>query len=631
MNLRISLIFCLLFASFGAIAQKELVKVFPLNPEIGQKVTISFLPKVSVIAPPELVFSYSNFFEMPNVLPLVKNGESWETSFVVPRYAKYASFYIKQDNVIYKIDDKNHYEIIFHKDGKPVFDTYLYKSYSMAAQMGKSDSTKIRVNQLIAKELEIYPDNYAAKLNQLANAMAQDKPNAKAYLKTALEVIDKKLNENPTDMGNINQVTMGYLIIGENARMDTLKTYIKQKYPNSEVAFEYAYEEAYKTKDELAKVKKLENLLENLLTYKQLGENSTPSSIHQQLFEYYAKQKNESLALMHARGVVALKNPYLPENLKEVAVTLSNYNLALDTALKYAKAALANVNDYPFGVLRYFPAYGYIPGYVANRDDLIAAQKGEILSIIGSIYVRQKKYDLAEQTLKQAMLLSKNIAVYQNLAYLYEQTNQPKLAFDSYRKILLKNPIDSVMLLNFKRNYLAYNGNITGYSKQLELMQQDWEKQSLPQLHANKLNIKAPDFSNVFNMKGELVDPETLKGKIIIIDFWATWCVPCIEGFPYMQKVYEQFKDQKDVVFMITNSGSKNSLQDAQNWVKQNNFSFPFYYNDRKLAEAFGINTIPSTFLIDQKGTIKYKTVGFEGSIMQAKLALQIKDLLSGQ
>jgi peroxiredoxin len=82
---------------------------------------------------------------------------------------------------------------------------------------------------------------------------------------------------------------------------------------------------------------------------------------------------------------------------------------------------------------------------------------------------------------------------------------------------------------------------------------------------------------------------------------------------------------------MITNSGSKNSLQDAQNWVKQNNFSFPFYYNDRKLAEAFGINTIPSTFLIDKTGTIKYKTVGFEGPIMQAKLALQIKDLIGGQ
>lgn len=631
MNLRISLIIFFLFTSSGAIAQKELVKVLPLNPEIGQRVTIIFVPPVVAIATPELVFSYSNFFEMPNALPMVKKGENWEASFVVPRYAKYASFYIKQGNLIYKIDNQNHYEIIFYKDGKPVFDTYLYKSYSMATQMGKSDSTKIRVNQLIAKELEIHPDNYAAKLNQLANAMAQDKPNAKAYLKSALEIIDKKLNENPTDMGNINQVTMGYLIIGENARMDTLKTYIKQKYPNSEVAFEYAYEEAYKTKDELAKVKKLENLLENLLTYKQLGENSTPSSIHQHLFEYYAKQKNEHLALLHARGFVKLKNPYLPKNLKEVAITLSNYNLALDTALKYAKEALANVNDYPFGLLRYFPAYGYIPSYVANKDNLIAEQKGEILSIIGSIYARQKKYDLAEQTLKQAVLLSKNITVYQNFAHLYEQTNRPKLAFDSYRKILLQNPVDSTMLLNFRKNYLAYNGKITGYSNQLELMQQDWEKQNLPKIQANKLSIKAPDFSNVFNMKGELVDSETLKGKIIIIDFWATWCVPCIEGFPYMQKVYEQFKDQKDVVFMITNSGSKNSLQDAQNWVKQNNFSFPFYYNDRKLAEAFGINTIPSTFLIDKTGTIKYKTVGFEGPIMQAKLALQIKDLIGGQ
>ena len=95
-----------------------------------------------------------------------------------------------------------------------------------------------------------------------------------------------------------------------------------------------------------------------------------------------------------------------------------------------------------------------------------------------------------------------------------------------------------------------------------------------------------------------------------------------------MQKVYDQFKENKDVVFMIMNSGSKNTLQDAQNWVKQNNFTFPIYYNDRKLAEAFEVNTIPSTFLIDKTGKIQYKTVGFEGPIMQAKLALEIKDLI---
>lgn len=626
MNLRYRFLFCLLLITLPGFAQQNLVQIVPTKPQIGDKVTISFNQKDQQLdQTPTFVFSYSNFFEMPNTLPLIKNGEVWQTSFVVPRYAKYASFYIKQGDSIYKPSSKKHYEIVFYKQDKPVFDTYLYKSYSLAAQMGKSDSLKIKTNELINKELELYPNNYAARLKLLSNKMADDKPNAQRYLKEGLALVEKKLNENPTQMGNINQVTMGYLILGENKKIDTLKTMLLKKYPKSEVAYEYLYEDAYKTKDDLERVKKLEKLL----AYQTEGESSSQSGIHQNLFEYYAKQKDEKKALAHARVVASVKNPWLPKEIKELATTLADQNLALDTAKMYAEKALAMVNDYPFGVIRYFPEYGYIPGYVANKSALIENQKGEILSIIGKIYVAQKKYDLAEETLKKAMMLSKNIAVYHNLAYLYEQTKQPKLAFDAYRKILLQMPVDSAMLANFKRNYLAYNGKVEGFDKELVLMQQDWEKQTLPKLHATKLNAPTPAFNEVYDMNGKLVNPELLKGKVVIVDFWATWCVPCIEGFPYMQKVYNQYKDNKDVIFMIMNSGSKNSLQDAIAWVKQNNFTFPFYYNDRKLAEAFNITTIPSTFIIDRAGNVRYKTVGFEGPIMEPKLMLEIKDLLS--
>ncbi len=621
MNLRYLLLLCFCLIGFSSNAQRELVQLSPAKPQIGEKLTISFVKNTQVA--PNLLLSYSNLYELPTIIPLTKNGDHWETSFVVPRYAKYASFYIKQGDSVFRPDLKNHYEIIFYKNEKPVFDTYLYKSYSLAAQMGKSDSIKIIANELLAKERSLYPDNYAAKLRELANLMADDKPNANAYLKQALKVIDDKLNEKPTDMGNVNQVTMGYLIMGENARLDTLREQLLKKYPNSEVAFEFLYEQAYKTKNEAERIKKLEQLL----NFKTDGENSTLSGVHQNLFEYYAKLKDEKKALLHARGVAKVQNPWLARELKELASNLAENNLALDTAKMYAEKALAMVDTYPLGVIRYFPEYGYIPGYVANRNALIEEQRGEILSIIGSIYVRQKKYDLAEKTLKEAMVLSKNIAVYHNLAYLYEQTKRPKLAFDSNRKILLQMPLDSAVLQHFKKNYIAYNGNAVGFEAQITALQEDWEKLNLPKLQAGKLNIDAPVFSNVYDMKGKLVDPAVLKGKVIVLDFWATWCVPCIEGFPYMQRVYNQYKNQNDVVFMIMNSGSKNTLQDAISWVKQNKFTFPIYYNDRKLAEAFSVNTIPSTFLIDKNGKIRYKTVGFEGPIMQAKLALQIKDL----
>ncbi|MEJ5994208.1 redoxin domain-containing protein [Pedobacter sp. Du54] len=624
MILRYSFLIFLLCIGFSSVAQKELIKIDPAKPEIGQTLTISFNAKNKVVAP-ILVFSYSNFFEMPNSLPLQLNGEQWQTSFLVPRYAKYASFYIKQGDSIYRPDSKNHYEIVFYKQDKPVFDTYLYKSYSLAAQMGRTaDSLKIKTNQFIEKEIELYPNNYAAKLKLLANKMADDKANASSYLREGLALVDKKLQENPTQMGNINQVTMGYLILGQNALIDTLRDMLLKKYPKSEVAYEFLYEQAYKTKNEAEKIKKLENLL----GYQTEGESSSLSGIHQNLFEYYAKQKNEHKALLHARGVASVKNPWLAKELKELASTLTVNGLALDSARMYAERALSMVNDYPFGVIRYFPEYNYIPGYVANRPALIEEQKGEILSIIGNIYVRQKKYALAEKTLTESMALSKNIEVYHNLAYLYEQTNRPKLAFDAYRKILLKMPVDSLMVQNFRRTYISYTGKADGFDQQLLSLQHDWEKDNLPKLQSSKVNEAAPIFTNVYDMQGKLVDPTLLKGKVVVLDFWATWCVPCIEGFPYMQKVYDQYKSNPNIVFMIMNSGSKNTLQDAIAWVKQNKFTFPIYYNDRKLAEAFNVTTIPSTFIIDKAGIIQYKTVGFEGPIMQPKLALEIKDLL---
>lgn len=623
MKFAIRLFVFLVAAGFSVNAQQQLVSISPQKPELGDQLTITFQGD-SGGEQPVLVFSYSNFFELPNQLSMEKSGQLWKTTFQVPRYAKYASFYIKQGDRIFQPDSKAHYELVFYKDSLPVFDTYLYKSYSLQAQMGKSDSLRILGNRLIEKELELYPNNYAAKLRLLANKMTDDKANYAVYLAEGLKIVKAKFAENPTQMGNINQVTMGYLILGQNAQIDTLKELILAKYPNSEVAFEYLYEQAYKTKDEKERVSKLERLLD----YKTNGESSTQSGIHQQLFEYYAKQKQEKKALFHARHVASVQNPWLPKELKELAVVLTENNLALDTARMYANKALSSVEDYPFGVIRYFPEYGYIPGYAANKPALVKAQRGEILSVIGSIAVQQKKYEAAERTLLEALSLSKNQAVYRNLAYLYEQTNRPKLAFDTYRAMLLQMPVDPLIQQKLQDNFKRFAAPGADFNKELEAVQTDWEKQNIAKLRATKLNYPSPVFDQVFDMQGKPVSPDFFKGKVLVLDFWATWCVPCIEGFPCMQQVYDQYKDNPNVVFMVMNSGSKNSLQDAVNWVKQNKFTFPFYYNDRKLAEAFQITTIPSTFIIDQMGKIRYKTVGFEGPLMQAKLALSIKDVL---
>ena len=117
-----------------------------------------------------------------------------------------------------------------------------------------------------------------------------------------------------------------------------------------------------------------------------------------------------------------------------------------------------------------------------------------------------------------------------------------------------------------------------------------------------------------------------LKNKIVVLDFWATWCVPCMKEMPYLQLAYDKYKNNPDVVFMVINSGSKNELSDAQNWWGIKKYDFPVYYNkDRGIGEKLGFNVIPATYVIDKNNRMRFKTIGFEGPIIAHKIPAAIE------
>ena len=119
------------------------------------------------------------------------------------------------------------------------------------------------------------------------------------------------------------------------------------------------------------------------------------------------------------------------------------------------------------------------------------------------------------------------------------------------------------------------------------------------------------------------------KGKVTIVSFWATWCVPCMKEMPYLQAVYDKYKDNPKVMFMVINTGSDNTLADAQKWNGNKKYGFPVYYTDeKKLGERFGFNVIPSTFIINPDGYIQFRNVGFEGPAVEHTLKTAIDLLL---
>ncbi len=135
------------------------------------------------------------------------------------------------------------------------------------------------------------------------------------------------------------------------------------------------------------------------------------------------------------------------------------------------------------------------------------------------------------------------------------------------------------------------------------------------------LDTKAPSY-HVTDSQGNKVSSEDLLGKVLVIDFWATWCGPCKKSFPSMNKALKKYQDDPNVKFLFVHTFEREAapLAAAQEYLDQNNYAFPLYmdYQNKEtklnpMAAAFQVNAIPTKIIIDPNGQIRFRITGFSG------------------
>jgi cytochrome c biogenesis protein CcmG, thiol:disulfide interchange protein DsbE len=110
----------------------------------------------------------------------------------------------------------------------------------------------------------------------------------------------------------------------------------------------------------------------------------------------------------------------------------------------------------------------------------------------------------------------------------------------------------------------------------------------------------------------EALDLASLRGKVVYLDFWASWCKPCRESFPWMNDVHAAYAG-KDVVVVAVNVDQERALADA--FLKAYPAEFQVVYDpDGRLAEQYRVVGMPSSFLIDRTGTVRFRHVGFRAA-----------------
>jgi len=117
-----------------------------------------------------------------------------------------------------------------------------------------------------------------------------------------------------------------------------------------------------------------------------------------------------------------------------------------------------------------------------------------------------------------------------------------------------------------------------------------------------------PDFSLVDNENHQLMLSD-LRGSVVFINFWATWCGSCVEEIPSIEKLYRQLSENPH--FKMVTILLKDDLQRASGFMKQNGYTFPVYLNtDESAAQYFGLTGVPETFILDKKGILRHKVIG---------------------
>ncbi|XLS27939.1 TlpA family protein disulfide reductase [Flavobacteriaceae bacterium M23B6Z8] len=144
----------------------------------------------------------------------------------------------------------------------------------------------------------------------------------------------------------------------------------------------------------------------------------------------------------------------------------------------------------------------------------------------------------------------------------------------------------------------------------------------------SNINDLAPDFT-VEMLDGEKVTLSNLRGNVVFINYWATWCAPCLMEFTEIpEKIVQPFKDKKLVFIPISIGESKEKVREKMQLMKAYGVNFEVAIDPEKdIWNTYATGAIPKSFLIDKKGVIRYISIGNSENNVD-KLAAEIKQLL---
>jgi peroxiredoxin len=142
-------------------------------------------------------------------------------------------------------------------------------------------------------------------------------------------------------------------------------------------------------------------------------------------------------------------------------------------------------------------------------------------------------------------------------------------------------------------------------------------------------DARAPSFS-LITLDGASISSEQLRGRVVVLAFWATWCRPCLSELPQVQKVYERYRGDGRVAVLAVDSGiSDDTVEKQRSMISWQHWDLPFAQDSENLEHQMDLHGLPMLVVLDQSGRIRWIHDGYDSSEnLTQELAGRIETLL---
>ncbi len=262
-----------------------------------------------------------------------------------------------------------------------------------------------------------------------------------------------------------------------------------------------------------------------------------------------------------------------------------------------------------------------------NSDALLKKEnlnpyEAEVLSLRADLLARRGEWSQAQNVLTEILKKAQNLSAddrgriesYQADAILASGKKDGALA--AYANALTEAQRswteDAALEIRekYRKLYVALKGSDKGMAAYLSIHDNGSSAVTSDQ-REEVLNQPAPDFTSL-DLNGKRIKLSSLRGKVVIIDFWATWCAPCRKEFPELQQFYSEMKDDPNVAVLAISVDENRAL--VKPFITSKGYTFPVLLDDGAKA-AFKVGPIPETFVVDPSGHIRIHMTGYNGAV----------------